>query len=164
NCMTFSPLTRAVPLGRTSAMVTVRSPLSELVCPASPPPLNDEEPPELRTLGLNEKGPALGGVSEMLRWRAMVPLADLLGVVRTLAEIKRSVAGRGVEDRAVGRRGRGLWRWRQRGGEAGGLLGSAGGQREREGGAERGLADHGRPHRVWLALRSMSSTAEIIFE
>src|SRR5690606_23325909 len=80
-----------------------------------------------------------GAVGGLARRRALHQhhrdeIADL---VRTLAEIKRSVAGRGVEDRAVGRRGRGLWRWRQRGGEAGGLLGSAGGQREREGGAER---------------------------
>jgi hypothetical protein len=36
------PFTRAVPLGRTSAMVTAMVPLKALVCVALPDPLNDE--------------------------------------------------------------------------------------------------------------------------
>src|SRR5690606_24535161 len=87
NCMTFSPLTSAVPLGRTSAIVTVRSPLNVLVCAASPPPLNDEEPPELRTLGSKENGPALGGVIEMLPSRDVAALVDLLVEVRSTSTI-----------------------------------------------------------------------------
>ena len=49
--ISFSPRTRAVPLGRTSAMVTVRSALIELACDASPAPLNDALAPALRSAG-----------------------------------------------------------------------------------------------------------------
>ena len=67
----FSPRTSAVPLARTSAMVTATSPLSVLVCVAVPSPLNDELLAALRELGLrNESTPVAGGVieAEPPRW------------------------------------------------------------------------------------------------
>src|SRR5690606_32305256 len=85
-------------------------------------------------------------------------------LVRALPEVKRSVSGGGAEDRPVRRSGCGRWWRRERSGKADRLGAAACCEREWEGGAERCLADHRVPHRVWLALRSMSSTAEIIFE
>src|SRR5690606_7953102 len=58
----FSPLTSAVPFGRTSAMVTESLAARELVWPAFPPPLNDELLEALSASGLrNDSGPVSGG-------------------------------------------------------------------------------------------------------
>src|SRR5690606_37823098 len=89
---------------------------------------------------------------------------EVADLVRALPEIERGIACRGAEERAVGLRGRGRGRRRERRGEAGGLLGAASGKGERQCSAKRDLADHRGRHRGWWAVRSISSTDEIIFE
>ena len=84
----FSPLTSAVPLGRTSAMVTESVEASVLVWAAFPPPLNDEFELALSASGFRkDSGPAVGGRIEAPPLLEFLELTDLAAVVFSISRI-----------------------------------------------------------------------------
>src|ERR1700710_1492152 len=84
----FSPRTSAVPLGRTSVMVTESVVFRLLVCAAVPPPLNDESLLALRALGLRKlSSPCEGGVIEAAPDLPLLVVTDFCALTDSASRI-----------------------------------------------------------------------------